>query len=1198
VPGDLSTAGSRRLVLFGPMRAETEKRSSPVPRGASQRLLGFLALHPGTAHRREALTEILSPETGEASRRSVSDTLYRVRRQLGVGWVDADADSVALAPEVDVDVWEFDRLVTSADPADLAAAVNLYADELVPGIYDDWAQRHRVARHLALLAALARLVDEHERNGQLQPAVLHARRMIVSEPLDESAHQTYLRLLGRLHRYGEAIAHYESLAKLLHDELGVEPLPATVEIVDRLAAERDVATAAPAVERTRLVGRVAERAAALASVEAQVEGRGSVLCVEGVAGIGKSRLLAEVVAGARWRGATVTTSEVAEIPEASPLAPLARAVSPLLSAPVRMEIESRLDERTMVALAPLHPDWQTGGAAATSDELQRLHSGLRVVGEVLARSGNVVVALDDLHWASASLWGHLDALVDGFVPNGGLLVVAYRRPEVEATPGWSVLQGWDRRGVATVLALAPLEPADVAELIGSSAAEAVEVVAATGGVPFYIAQWMLEPEREGSRDPAMLARRRLDRLAPVHRKALQGGAVLGENLTFRAWLDVTGMSPLELAAASDELTAGRWLAPTPDGYVFIHDLLRVAVYEEISESDRMELHARAAAVLAVHDPGNWPARAFHLDRASVVDEAVDAYREAGRSLRADFAFIDALDAFGRALELLPRRPSRRRLELGVEFAEAYDIVGGRADGRDVLAEVITLARRFDAERSLLRGLLLAGGDAIGRRDHDAAERLLAEARSLAERLDDGSSLALAMFRQAELLTHRGEWSNGLELFFAARALADTEQDVWLRGRAICGAAGAAARMGRPAEAAAWLEEALAGYEAAGDRLNEMDAAAVLALTHYELGSWDALVATAERTLSLARSLGNVVVVGIASQALGLAALAVGDRATARAQLLEAERCWTAAGRPSMVGGAINCRGLIAQDDGAPDEAIALYTAAIDAARAADAATDEAYASHDLGALLLELGRPAEAIALLRTSVEHWSNAGNDLLRAKSEAYLGLAVLEAGGSGAEAVALADSGLGLFRSGDVLGEHPQAWLWGLSRLLTRLDRGADADDVLGAARRELLRQAATISDPARRRGFFERVPLNRAIMADVDSRSGTGRPTVVRLAHCDAPLGRTLRADELVDVRWTVHAAADDAIADAAVRRRHRLQRLLTEAAEQSAAPTDDDLATALGVSRRTILRDMEAIGSTARARTRRGSRQHGRHRPVP
>lgn len=223
--------------------------------------------------------------------------------------------------------------------------------------------------------------------------------------------------------------------------------------------------------------------------------------------------------------------------------------------------------------------------------------------------------------------------------------------------------------------------------------------------------------------------------------------------------------------------------------------------------------------------------------------------------------------------------------------------------------------------------------------------------------------------------------------------------------------------------------------------------------------------------------------------------------------------------------------------------------------------------------------------MLRSAERHWDGLGNDLNRAKSQAVLGRALFSIGAF-EEATELAESGFELFRAGDYAGEQPQLWLWSLSQLLDGLGRRADADEVLEAARQELVRQASSIGDPERRRGFFELVPLNRSIVAACDARSRTKSKSVVELARATAPLGRTLRPDERVEVCWTLHATDDDAIRDPVALRRHRLQRLLDEAAAQAGSPTDDDLADALRVSRRTILRDMAMMGEGSRPATRR------------
>jgi hypothetical protein len=129
---------------------------------------------------------------------------------------------------------------------------------------------------------------------------------------------------------------------------------------------------------------------------------------------------------------------------------------------------------------------------------------------------------------------------------------------------------------------------------------------------------------------------------------------------------------------------------------------------------------------------------------------------------------------------------------------------------------------------------------------------------------------------------------------------------------------------------------------------------------------------------------------------------------------------------------------------------------------------------------------------------------------------------------------------------------------------------------------LRRAAQAVDeivhklPANEReNYWAQVPINRQISQAVQQHSDQQR---VRLVKASVPLGSALTEADYKTVIWTVSSPTDSLIASPIARRRHILQRLLTEAEAQGAAPTDEDLAQALGVSRRTILRDMEALAA--------------------
>jgi hypothetical protein len=152
-------------------------------------------------------------------------------------------------------------------------------------------------------------------------------------------------------------------------------------------------------------------------------------------------------------------------------------------------------------------------------------------------------------------------------------------------------------------------------------------------------------------------------------------------------------------------------------------------------------------------------------------------------------------------------------------------------------------------------------------------------------------------------------------------------------------------------------------------------------------------------------------------------------------------------------------------------------------------------------------------------------------------------------------------------------------------------------LGQARDELHRQSEQFDDNALRMRFLNQIQLHRQIEAAWQARtqsaqaSGSGvRQVIVHLARREVPLGRKLTDEDRVEVLWTVDAGPPDNIVLQQLGkvglRHHRLKRLLEEARQCEAAPTDEDLAHALDVQVRTIERDMAVLGGQVRGLTRR------------
>lgn len=1174
-----------RIWLLGALRVESASGDIRLRGLKIQNLLAFLLLHPDMPYTREFLADLLWPDAPpDRVRRNFSDTLYRLRQALDGDWLEVESDKVSLKPSANlwVDVWEFEQLLKAGDAMALTQAIGLYSGDLLPEIYDDWILSRRVNLHEWYITALEKLVEFQQDQPNLPQALHYARRLITAEPLREHNHQTYLRLLGRLRHRNEALAHYDHLRDFLHRELRVDPMPETQAIIAAIRQELTLPdlTLSP-TERTPFVGRTRERTILLEAAEAAAAGHGGLIVIEGEAGIGKSRLIREVIAGMRWRGAVVLVSSATEQPAAYPLLPLAEALAEALVGARAAQVEALLPAQTLARLAPLYEPWHSQAELLDLPPQQArllFHQALTQLFQVLAGFKPHILILDDLHWADPALWAALEALVPVLAQQRLLLILAYRRPEIERNAGWETLRQWERESAMQVITLKPLTEAETAQMLPSELlSEIPQVLASTGGNPFFITE-ILVTRAEGRtlHDNTILAR--TERLPKSAFQALEAAAVLGSEVPYQLWAAITGLPPHLLAEASEQLEAHYFLQPSKTGYTFSHDLIHTTIYKHVKPSRRRQLHRQAAGSLAQFEPNNLRARAFHLDRAKAYPEAATLYRQAGEQDLARFAFKEAQAAFDRALVLLPLTPAQERIETLLALARVCDVTGDRTRQGTALAEALQAARQLADKTLITQALLLAGQAAAQTGQVETAAAQLTEALTLAKHLGNETQQLETFFLLGDLAARCGQFDEARVHFETALSQAQKMGNRQREANALRGLGIVARQTGQIEQALNWFEQTLAVYRQINDRFGASVIQANLLGGYYYLGAWDRLLALADEALAVKEALGDRLGAAVVRQNQGLAAYALGDFGRARSLLEQAVGDCEVSGDRRTAGLTYNVLGLVAEAEGNLAGAKQYYETALAIAGEVKAETEAAYAQHDLGALYLYLKESAKAVPLLEAARATWTKQQNELLRLKSEAYLGLARLSLGDHAA-AEALAQAGWSAFQHGLPHGEQPQAWLWTLSHLCDALQRPEQADQLLHAAYHELQRQAGVIADAAMRRSFLERVPLNQTIVAAYDRLTHTARYLTVTLARRDAPLGRPLTTAETVTIRWTINGPEDEAIADKLARRRYRLQRLLEEAAAQGATPTDDDLAQALGVSRRTILRDMETLAES-------------------
>jgi len=243
---------SWRIELFGRLRA-TGPAGDILRFSTSQTsfLLARLALKPGRASSREALTADLWPEAdAESARHRLRQSLVSLRRRLEPPGVTpgtilvADRQDIFLQrTSVTSDVSEFESACERANrsaPAErlfaLDRACGLYSSDFLPGCDDEWAvaERERLrADAFDILRQTATLLVQSDAPDR---ALKYARRATDLDPLHEEACRDLMRLLARSGQVAAARRRYLKLKKALHQEIGLVPEAATQALLRRLSA--------------------------------------------------------------------------------------------------------------------------------------------------------------------------------------------------------------------------------------------------------------------------------------------------------------------------------------------------------------------------------------------------------------------------------------------------------------------------------------------------------------------------------------------------------------------------------------------------------------------------------------------------------------------------------------------------------------------------------------------------------------------------------------------------------------------------------------------------------------------------------------------------------------------------------------------------------------------------------------------------
>jgi DNA-binding SARP family transcriptional activator len=906
----------------------------------AQALFFYLAT-TGQVFTRDYLAALLWGDAAvRNARHSLRSSLYKLREALR----DCESSDVLLIEDervqldlrrVSCDVAHFRQCIAKRSELSLREAVALVRGPFVQGfgvpdaaIFDEFVQLEDARLTRSCLGALDQLATLAEQRAEWEPAIAYVRRIIQLDPLAEQAQQRLMALYVRSGSPGLARRHYQHFERTLRQELGIAPAPQTQEAllvaleqqrVDQQHTVRSTAFAPLTSLRLPFVGRDALLVQLQDIAQAAAAGRGATVLLQGTAGIGKSRLVDELLA-ALAAGSYADRHWTLLQGRCSPFDSI------LAYGAFRDAFHHLLPDRFDQTHDPQQP------ASAVDLFAQRVLLTL----DAGSRSAPVVLAIDDLHLAdrlTLDLFGYLALhLRDRPV----LLIGTVQR--VDDVPALQALTSLGRRhDELTLLTLPPLTVAAVAGLLAGLGvvATAVEslapwLCARAAGNPFVVAaiiaqlraeailaphdrDWHLDSQRwlgwratallpETTHDLVML---RLNALQPAARSILNVLAVAGDRLTPALIAATLDADISAIQATLDELLALQLVAEQGDAITLPHHLLRETLLHHLSGLTKRALHGRLAAAWE-HTTASNAAAAEQIARHAVASGDIPRARRYGLNLLSELPYSYAgattisflqqlhdlvaatasLDEQRRLAHALGQaHRSLGQLDLAASWHWRQLALAQRAEAPDAeaiahfeLAELAFVTNNYVAAadsaragidrsahaaeglRLALRGRgqrLLGGALAMEGSDLPGAEQHLQAAIAAHRQADDRINLGAALFELGNVIAQQGAIDRALDRYREAAEVVDGDGAPFLLALAHNNIAYHCLLLGQPDDArrAAARGRALAEQHSLSGALLHLYSTE--SEIHLYAGDWAAASAACQHGLALAEDLGNI-----------------------------------------------------------------------------------------------------------------------------------------------------------------------------------------------------------------------------------------------------------------------------------------------------------------------------------------------------
>ncbi len=571
-----------------------------------------------------------------------------------------------------------------------------------------------------------------------------------------------------------------------------------------------------------LIGRVADLTALQVLIDQAKQGEGQVALISGEAGIGKSRLVAEVKTSAASQGFMPLQGNCFQADRAFPYAPFLDLLRSYFSGsspltrhhdllPFAQELSQFLPDVT--PLIPERPPLVVPSSLDPEQEKRRLFALLLHFFTQQASRQPLLFIVEDLHWSDESSLELLLYLARGCRCLPILFVLTYRSDEVSPELR-HYLAEFDREHLAQDFSLQRLARADVDAMLQAIFAmhQAVHtgllesIYQLTEGNPFFIEEVLKSliatgeiTNRDGvwertllfgthTRHPSIphsvqdAVYQRTKQLSAPTRQVLTLAAVAGRRFDLTILRQVMHTDESHMLVFMKELVAAQLVSEeAADEFSFRHALTRQAVYAELLSGERRALHRRIAETI---EQRAFPTSvldaqlvdlAYHFYEAGVWSKAAEYGQRAGERALILYAPRAAVEHLTRALGALKHLGSTPPAAVLRARGQAYETIGEFEQARSDYERALSIAQQAQDGTMEWQSLLDIGFLWAGR-DYAQAGQWFQKSLDFAQVLADPKLHARSLNRVGNWLVNTGRTADGLHAHQEALAMFEALHD--------------------------------------------------------------------------------------------------------------------------------------------------------------------------------------------------------------------------------------------------------------------------------------------------------------------------------------------------------------------------------------------------------------------------------------